>query len=146
MQRKQYPYTPKFMNKYIGNYPLKMRSSWELSFAKWLDYNENVVRWSNEKHAIRYYDPMQGKQRRYFPDFYAAIRNKEGKVVEYIIEIKPKKETKPPRKTSAQSKKTKMYQEATYITNSAKFEAAQNYCKKMGYCWKIISEQELFKK
>jgi len=146
MSRKVYPYVPKFANKFIGRYPIMLKSSWEESFARWLDYNESVVRWSNEKHAIQYYDPMQSKNRRYFPDFYAAIKNKQDKVVEYIIEIKPKKETRPPRKTNKQSKKTKLYQEATYITNKAKFEAAEFYCKKMGYIYKIISEDVLYKK
>ena len=146
MQRKVYPYVPKFMNKFIGHYPIKFRSSWEVSFARWLDYNENVITWSNEKHAIPYYDPMQSKNRRYFPDFYAKIKNKNNKVTEYIIEIKPKKETRPPRKNNKQSKKTKLYQEATYITNSAKFESARFYAKKMGYIFKIITEEELFRK
>ena len=146
MKRKIYTYVPKFANKYIGKYPLKMRSSWELSFARWLDYNENVIKWSSERHAIQYYDPCQMKNRRYFPDFYAKIRNTNDKYIEYIIEIKPKKETRPPKKSNKQSKKTKLYQEATYITNSAKFQAAENYCKKFGYIFKIISEDVLFKK
>jgi hypothetical protein len=146
MQRKVYPYVPKFTTKFIGHYPINFRSSWEVSFARWLDYNENVTAWSNEKHAIPYYDPMQMKNRRYFPDFYAKIKNKNNKIIEYIIEIKPKKETRPPRKTKAQSKRTKLYQESTYITNSAKFEAAEKYCKKMGYIFKIVSEDKLFKK
>jgi len=144
MQRKQYPYIPKFIDKYIGKFPIKFRSSWELKFAQWLDYNENIIKWSSERHYIPYYDPMQMKNRRYIPDFYAKIKNNNG-YTEYIIEIKPKKETVPPRKTNKQSKKTKLYQEATYITNQAKFSAAQKYCKKFGYQWKIISEQELFK-
>lgn len=146
MKRKRYPYVPKYATKYIGKYPIYFRSSWEESFAKWLDYNENVIKWSSERHAIQYYDPMQMKTRRYFPDFYAKIKNKSGKYVEYIIEIKPNKETKPPRKTKKQSKKTKLYQESTYITNTAKFEAAEKYCRKFGYCWKIVTEKELYKK
>lgn len=144
MKRKQYPYTPKFINKYIGRYPIKFRSSWELRFAQWLDYNESVIKWSSERHAISYYDPVQMKYRRYFPDFYAKIKS-DNRYTEYIIEIKPKKETRPPRKTNKQSKKTKLWQEATYITNSAKFQAAQEYCRKFGYCWKIVSEDILFK-
>jgi len=137
---------PKFATKYIGKYPIYFRSSWEESFARWLDYNENVIKWSSERHAIHYYDPMQSKTRRYFPDFYAKIKNKSNKYIEYIIEIKPKKETKPPRKSNKQSKKTKLYQEATYITNTAKFDAAEKYCRKFGYHFKIVSEDILFKK
>lgn len=141
MVRKQYPYTPKFGEKYIGKYPINLKSSWEYKFAQWLDYNENIIKWSNERHAIRYYDPIQMKDRRYFPDFYVKTKNN----MEYIVEIKPYKETKEPRKTKGQSKKTKLYQEATYLTNQAKWEAATKYCKKFGYEFKILSEREIFK-
>ena len=144
MKRKQYPYMPKFIDKYIGKYPLSLRSSWELKFAQWLDYNELVIKWSYERHAIPYYNPIYKDYKRYFPDFYAKIKNNNG-YTEYIIEIKPKKETVPPKKTNKQSKKTKLYQEATYLTNQAKFEAARVYTKKMRMSFKIITEIELFK-
>ena len=141
---KRYPYVPKFVEKYIGKYPIYFKSSWEINFGRWLDYNNNVIKWSNERFPIKYYDPIQMKYRRYYPDFYMKIKDNNGKLTEYIIEIKPNKETKPPKKTKGQSKNTKLYQEATYITNQAKFEAAEKFCKKFGYRWKILTEKELF--
>ncbi|GAF87684.1 unnamed protein product, partial [marine sediment metagenome] len=72
------------------------------------------------------------------------ILNKRKEPVKYIIEVKPNKETKPPMKTRGQSKKTQLYQEATWLTNQAKFNAAQQYCKKLGYRFKLLTEKQMF--
>ncbi len=112
--------------------------------CQWLDANPEVVNWSSESHIIYYYDPVQMKQRRYYPDYFATILNSDKQPVKYIIEVKPNKETRPPVKTRGQSKKTKLYQEATWVTNQAKFNAAQQYCKKLGYHFKLLTENEMF--
>ena len=139
-------FTPRFAEKYVGRYPIIVRSSWERMMCQWLDCNVEVVKWSSEGHVIPYYDPVQMKRRRYFPDYYAVILNKNKDPVKYIIEVKPNKETKPPVKTRGQSRKTKLHQEATWLTNQAKFDAAQQYCKKLGYRFKLLTEREMFGK
>lgn len=138
-------FTPKNPQKYKGSYPIVIRSQWERLFCQWLDANEYVISWSSENIVIPYYDPVQMKRRRYFPDFWMKVRTANG-IEQYVIEIKPRKETRPPTKRGKKSKKTQLYQEATYLTNQAKFEAAQKYCRKMGYNWKILTERELFGK
>ena len=135
---------PRFASKYVGRYPIVVRSSWERMMCQWLDSNPDVQKWSSEGHIIHYYDPIQQKRRRYFPDFFAVILNKSREPVKYIIEVKPNKETKPPVKTRGQSKKTQLYQEATWLTNQAKFDAAQQYCKKLGYRFKLLTEKQMF--
>lgn len=112
--------------------------------CQWLDSNPDVVEWSSEGHIIYYYDPVQMKKRRYYPDFFAKILNKNREPIKYIIEVKPHKETIPPRVTKKQSKKTKLYNESTYLRNQAKFKAATEYCKKMGYHFSILTEKQLF--
>jgi len=137
-------FVPRNIEKYTGRLPIVIRSSWERMMCQWLDSNPDVIEWSSESHIVYYYDPVRMKKRRYYPDFFAKIVNKDGNPVKYIIEVKPNKETKEPRVTKKQSKKTQLYNEATYLTNQAKFNAAQKYCKKMGYNFKIITERELF--
>jgi len=137
-------FVPRYMQKYKGTYPIIIRSSWERMMCQWLDSNPDVVEWSSEGHIIYYYDPVQMKKRRYYPDFFAKILNKNREPIKYIIEVKPHKETIPPRVTKKQSKKTKLYNESTYLRNQAKFKAATEYCKKMGYHFSILTEKQLF--
>jgi hypothetical protein len=139
-------FIPKRPDKYIGRYPIIVRSSWERSFCQWLDANNNIKKWNSEGINIRYFDKFQQKYRRYYPDFYIEILGKDDKILKYLIEIKPYKETKPPIKSKRKSNKTIMTEEKTYAINQAKFEAAKKYCKKMGYIWKILTEKELFGK
>ena len=134
-------YIPKNPQYYKGRYPICCRSNWEYRFCQWLDVNPNVAEWSSEGISIHYYDPVQMKKRRYYPDF--LIKNIDGQ--RFLIEIKPHRETKPPSKQGRKSKKTQLYQEATYLTNKAKFEAAERYCNKMNWKFKLITEKELFK-
>ena len=143
-KRNKNKFIPRFPNKYVGRYPIVIRSSWERMACQWLDSDPRVLKWSSESHIVYYYDPIQMKNRRYYPDFFAVILNKHKEPVKYIIEVKPNKETRPPVKTRGQSKKTQLYQEATWLTNQAKFDAAQKYCKKLGYHFKLLTEKEMF--
>lgn len=136
-------FIPQFPDKYIGKYPIICRSSWERMYAQWLDSNPFVVEWMSEGNVVPYFDPVKGKQRRYYPDFYAVVKN-NGKSRKFLIEIKPYKETVPPKNTKRKSFKTKKHQEETHITNQAKWKAAKQYCKKMGYEFKVFTEKTLF--
>lgn len=138
-------FLPENGSKYTGKYPIIIRSTWERMVCQWLDSNKDVVSWSSEGHIIHYYDPVQMKRRRYYPDFYAKILDKDGVPSEYIIEVKPFKETQPPRKTRKQSKKTQLYNETTYLRNQAKFDAAKQYCRKFGFQFQLLTERELFR-
>lgn len=139
-------FIPKNSKKYKGSYPCLIRSSWERMYAQFLDMTPSIVEWSSENIHIKYYDPVQQRTRRYYPDFYQRVLDQDGKYKEYIVEIKPAKETKPPRKTGKKSNKTLRHQYATWQTNQAKFEAAGEYCDKIGMKFKIITENELFNK
>ena len=138
-------YIPKNPNKYVGQYPIVVRSTWERKFCQWLDVNFTVLEWSSENIVVPYYDPVRMKYRRYFPDFWMKIKNKDDTIDKYIVEIKPLSECAPPKK-GRKTAKTLRLQEATYLTNQAKFRAADGYCQKMGYKFKIMTERELFNK
>ena len=45
------------------------RSSWELKFMRWCDYNKNVLEWGSETTIIPYKSPVDSKIHRYFVDF-----------------------------------------------------------------------------
>jgi len=136
-------FTPNTPEKYKGRYPIVIRSSWEKAFCQWCDSNPMVIKWSSESIAIPYYDPVKRRRRRYFPDFFMVVKDKSEKKIEYIVEIKPFKETVPP-KPGKKRKKTRLYEERTWSTNQAKWKAANDFCKKFRYIFKIITEKELF--
>ena len=137
-------YSPVNIKKYKGQVPIIVRSSWERMFCQWADMNPNIIEWSSESIIIKYFDPVQKKLRRYYPDFLIKTKNKKGKIEKWLIEVKPYHETIPPKITKGKSKKTILQQEATYIRNQAKWKAASNYCTKMKWKFKILTENQLF--
>ena len=72
------------------------RSSWETKFCHWCDLNENIIQWGSEEFFIPYRAP-DGKVRRYFPDFIIKVKESNGEIKTYVIEVKPAKQTKPPK-------------------------------------------------
>lgn len=143
-QRGNTEFVPQFPEKYKGTYPIVARSSWELQFMKWCDTNQMVLEWSSESLRIPYYDPIRMKRRSYYPDFIIKVVNSQNYIIPYIIEIKPHKETLPPRRSGRKNRKTMLYEHKAYKTNQAKWRAAQDYANKLGYIFKIFTEKELF--
>ena len=143
--KQKYPKITKFIprnpEKYVGKYPIVCRSSWERNFAQWLDCQKQILEWSSEGITIAYFDPVYKRMRRYFPDFY--MKTKKGK---FIIEVKPYKETIPPRKSKKKSRKTIITEHNTYKRNQAKFEAAEKFAADYGMKFKIYTEKELYRK
>ena len=132
-------FAPTNPEKYIGKNKNQIiyRSSWEKLVMHHMDTSEKEKEWASECVVIPY--SFDGKIRRYFTDFF-AIMNDGRKLV---IEVKPLRETKPPRRTKKKSKKTMLYESHTYAKNTAKWDAARKYCKKRGFEFVIITEKEL---
>jgi hypothetical protein len=118
------------------------RSSWELKFMRWCDNNPGVLEWGSETVIIPYISPLDKKVHRYFVDFYMKVRQKDGEVKKYLVEIKPEKFTKPPEKPKKITKRfiDEIYQ---YGVNEAKWKAAFEYCddRKMNFI--ILTEKDL---
>lgn len=143
--RKHSIYKPVNIEKYIGgNLPI-VRSSYEAKFCRWLDMNPNIIKWNSEQIEIRYLDPLTNKIRRYFPDFYMQALDKTGKTKNYIIEIKPDKEIRPPKMRGRKKEKTFLYEQKTWLKNEAKWKAAIHWCNANNFEFKILTEKELFK-
>lgn len=136
-------YQPENPKKYIGNpNNIICRSSWERRFCSWCDKNENILEWGSEELYIPYYDPVKQRVRKYYPDFFIKVKESNGNIKKYIIEIKPKKQTQPPK---VPKRKTKSYlnEVYTYATNEAKWKAAIEFCKDHMIEFKIITEDHL---
>ena len=145
-------YKPINKEKYIGKEPYCVcRSSWERIFFSWCDKNPAVLEWASEPIAIPYIDKTSKnhkglpKKRRYFPDALCKILDKHGNIVTWLIEIKPYKETHPPLNRKNKSKKTTLYEQKTWIVNSAKWMSAEAYCKRNGWLFKILTERQLIR-
>tara|TARA_Y100000361_G_scaffold84991_1_gene75388 strand:- start:14114 stop:14554 length:441 start_codon:yes stop_codon:yes gene_type:complete len=136
-------YKPVNIKKYKGD-PRKIfyRSSWELKFMKYCDINAAILEWGSEEIIVPYRCPTDGRVHRYYPDFYIKVRDKQGYLKKYIIEIKPKKQTKPP---DVPKRKTKKYltEVNTFMKNAAKWKAARNFCDDRGMDFLILTEDHL---
>jgi len=136
-------YKPSFPEKYRGNITSVIyRSLWELKFMKYCDLNENILEWQSEEKAIPYRSPIDGKIHRYFPDFLIKVKEPDGSIKKYMIEIKPQKQTTPPPKPKRQTKKY-LYEAYEYAKNQSKWEAAREWCADRGYEFKVLTENEL---
>ena len=135
-------YKPKNPKKYKGNINnIICRSSWETKFCGYCDLNENIIQWGSEEFFIPYRAP-DGKTRRYFPDFIIKVKENTGKLKTYVIEVKPLKQTKAPKKRKRVTK-SYLYECQTYAVNQAKWKAADEWCKDRKIEFKIITEKEL---
>ena len=132
-------YRPTNPKKYVGNTnQIVYRSLLERRFMRYCDLNEDILYWASEELPVRYYNPLDKKYHRYFPDFVVKTVNND----KYMIEIKPSRQAvkpKPPKK------KTKSYMRESfeYIKNQAKWQAAKAYCDDKGMQFKIITEKDL---
>lgn len=128
------------------------RSGWEKKFMQWADMNPNVLTWSSEPFSIKYFSEIKqaqamasGRQYRgsnYYIDFYIKTINCE----EFLVEVKPFKETQPPKEPKKKTEKALFnYKKAmaTYMINQAKWDAAREFAKEKGVKFIIITEKEL---
>lgn len=137
-------YKPENPDKYIGTTPPHYDSSWELEVYRFFDRNRNVIQWGAQMPAIKYFDPVQNKVRRYFLDAYVKYRDREGKIREELVEIKPHKQTKAPKASKGKKKTTLLQEQTTYITNTAKWSAAAKYCRERGWNFRVVTEKHIF--
>ena len=132
-------YRPTNPKKYVGNTKqIVYRSLLERRFMRYCDLNQDILYWASEELPVRYYNPLDKKYHRYFPDFVVKTVNND----KYMIEIKPSRQAvkpKPPKK------KTKSYMRESfeYIKNQAKWQAAKSYCDYNVIKFKLITEKDL---
>ena len=81
---------------------------------------------------------MTGNQTVYVPDFFIQYKDKKGRARVELIEIKPSSQAM--RENIGKNKQN----QASYVLNMAKWEAASKYCKSKGIRFRVITEMELF--
>ena len=136
-------YRPSNPKKYKGDSSnIIYRSLWERKFMVYCDNHSKILEWGSEEIALPYRSPIDNKIHRYYPDFYIKVKETNGKIKRYIIEIKPKKQTVEPK---VKKRKTKgyIYEVYEYARNQAKWKAAQEFCKDRMWEFKVLTEEEL---
>jgi hypothetical protein len=138
-------YQPRNPKKYRGD-PTQCvyRSLWERRFMQFCDQTDSVLEWSSEEVVIPYRSPMDRRVHRYFVDFWIKVKNKEGLVETMLVEIKPKKQTVEPILEGKKPTRKNIELARDWIVNSAKWEAAKNYCADRGWSFKILTEDNIF--
>ena len=86
-------YRPTNPKKYVGNKTNSISVIIERRFMRYCDLNEDILYWASEELPVRYYNPLDKKYHRYFPDFVVKTVNND----KYMIEIKPSRQVKKPK-------------------------------------------------
>ena len=136
-------YQPSHPRKYKGDPTnITFRSLWERKFMVYCDKNANVLEWASEEIVIPYISPVDNRQHRYFPDFYMKLKESNGVVKKYIVEIKPLKQCSPPQKPKRQTKGY-LREAFEYAKNQSKWKRAREYCADRQWEFKVVTEKEL---
>jgi hypothetical protein len=139
-QGKFHPQNPQ---KYKGNVNnIIYRSSWELKFMQWCDRNENILEYGSEEFWIPYISPVDNRVHRYFPDFIIKVKENSGNTKNYVVEVKPQRQTVPPKQKSRVTK-SYLYEAQTYAVNQAKWKAAEEWCADRLLNFMVITDKEL---
>jgi hypothetical protein len=137
-------YKPSNPQKYVGDVNnIICRSSWERRFCVWCDSNENILEWGSEEFWIPYRSPVDNRVHKYFPDFFIKVRERDGSIKKYVIEVKPHRQTQQPNPKPKRKTKSWLYEVKTYAVNQAKWKAATEFCADRLLEFKIITENEL---
>jgi len=131
-------YQVKNPEKYVGTKMPYCRSSWETTFCMFCDNNPSVQQWASEPVKIPYRDPLTGKQTVYVPDFLISYIDKNMKLHAELIEIKPANQM------LIEKVGKNPYNQAQYVKNMAKWEAASKWARAQGIKFRIINEHDIF--
>jgi hypothetical protein len=102
--------------------------------------NEN--RWASEEISIPYISPVDNDYHRYYPDFIIKVRDKNNNIKTYLIEVKPEKQCKEP-KRGKKSNKTYLTEMKQWDINNKKWEAAKKFAAQQNWEFKILTEKTL---
>lgn len=131
-------FTLKNPDKYMGTKDPLYRSSWEFAFMKFCDESPSIAKWASEAVRIPYRNPLTGRYTIYVPDFFINYVDKGGQPHAEIVEIKPQNQ-------SLKEKVGKnLNNQASYILNQAKWEAATAWCRQKGLKFRVINETDIF--
>jgi hypothetical protein len=131
-------YKIKNPEKYIGTKDPIFRSGWEHTFMLFCDNNPAIQQWASEPVRIPYRDPLTGRQTVYVPDFLIKYVDRTQKMNVEIVEIKPANQQ------LLEKVGKNAYNQAQYVKNIAKWDAANKWCRNQGIRFRIINENDIF--
>ena len=126
-------------DKYVGKKTPRYRSSWEWAFMSFCDNTPSITQGASESKQIPYRNPLSGKNTIYVPDFFIVYNSKKQQRVAELIEVKPSNQAK------LESVGKNSQNQAAYIVNRAKWEAANKWAKHKGIRFRVITESDIFK-
>ena len=129
--------------KYMGD-PTNVifRSSWERKYMIWCDNTSSVIYWQSEETIVPYRCATDNKWHRYYLDFRIQVKNKEGNLKTYLVEIKPLAQTIPPKYPGKQTKRY-LNESLTFMKNQSKWDAAKAYARDRGWEFVVLTEKHL---
>ena len=107
------------------------------------DMNDKILEWGSEEIIIPYISPWDGKRHRYFPDFYMKVKQVDGSIKRFIVEVKPKYQCKPPDINPKRKTKRWLNEVKTYTINQAKWKYANEFCELNDMEFKVLTEDHL---
>jgi len=135
-------FKPNNPQKYKGNINnIIYRSSWEHRFMRYCDRTKDILEWGSEEIFINY-SSIDGKTRKYFPDFYMKVKQPNNTDKKFIVEIKPKYQTLKPKIPKRKTSKY-MKQLFSYMKNKRKWSTAIAWCKKRNMNFIVLTEDHL---
>jgi hypothetical protein len=102
------------------------------------DNNPSIQEWASEPLQIPYRDPLTGKQTVYVPDFLIVYLDKNMRKHVEIVEIKPANQM------LREKVGKNSYNQAQYVKNMAKWEAAAAFCRNKNIKFRVINEHDIF--
>lgn len=131
-------YKLKHPEKYIGSHPPIYRSSWEMTFCAFCDNNPAVQEWASEPVKIPYRDPLTGRHTVYIPDFLVSYIDRNSKKHVEMIEIKPANQA------LLEKVGKNPYNQAQFVKNMAKWNAAKAWCSQRGIKFRVMNESDIY--
>ena len=101
------------------------------------------MEYASEEITVPYYSPIDGKMHKYYIDFYAKIKDKDENVTTYLIEIKPFKQTQPPKQGKRTTRKY-LAERNRFIINQCKWNAARKFAEHNNVKFLILTEKTLY--
>ena len=123
--------------KYVGTKNPRYRSGWELTFMRMCDNHPAILSWASEPVKIPYRHPFTGDFTFYVPDFIMIYKNKSGRKIAELVEIKPKAQTLLEKAKSTKDK-------AVVVLNRAKWQAAGEWAKRKGIRFRVLNEDSIY--
>lgn len=134
---------PRHPEKLLGNDKFAIyRSSLELKYFRILDENPYVEKWGSEEIVVPY--EFANQWHKYYVDLVVFFKCGD-ELKKFWIELKPYSKCSPPTKSPRKKEKTYMMECFTWAKNQAKWRSAEEYAKKAGCEFRILTEKDLEK-